>query len=1563
MIVVYFLRAPLAVLLTMALVAPLSLEGEPALAHGIPARPLVTAVSYPGPVTRVHVIEPLRGKPMVPRVDAIRATVAKAVKPVNPRFVAGFPMFKPRELDAATRAAAGAHFRSPASAVPVLRGERHVPSRGGTVAQPLSGRNVHSLPSYPAASGTGINPWWRYQEGSVPGGGEVMVNVGTGNLVLQDDDMMAPHKGVAMALRRTYNSQSRHDAAGSDGSVPGMYGTGWTNTFDAHIAKSADGSTESVYDIDGTRYDYALTHVSGTYWVTTPPPGVHATLTFDGNCGFLWTKKNGTSYYFYRTYAPATNCPMLAVIGGYAGRLHQIIGRNRNTFITFNYTWDNGDASTSGKISGMTATTESGMTATLSFADFNGRRLLQQLTYPDGITSVSYSYDAQGNLLGVSLPPNNAAGTRPQRTYGYQTIGSDSEMLYAASPRWSASCAAGACGYDGGYLYFTFSGASAATSTLSVLYHGAVVNPTIPDGTNTALQPGYQPQYANYSNFVVDYYTTGVATPTFRDTDGHMTNWVVDGTGRPTQTQECTASTNQGQQCTGILLTTNESWDADNNRISDTDARNYETDYAYDANGNTIAVAQPAPAAGAFRPTKLISYDAYNNPIAYCDPVATHSIGADWVSPPTGDNACPRTSVATRMVWSVDPSQSGTVNPAPSYEPLGEIVAIISPRTPAAPSGFRLNYSYDANRQGGQDFGLQTSVQADQAFTQADNSSRLPRQDFWYDANGDIVCYAKGNGYWVLAYDPMGRPTTIADPDDSVGGGSGVCSKTGQASWNTATTTQYFPNGSIATTQTPPERNRNVARQVTYDLDGNQITEVNHFGVGLTSGSQSAGVTTKWYDGADRLVEVSLPWGTGDALNAPWMTRYLYDLTAGGTMQIAGTSFKAYGGRAITEEYMPQAVTAGPWNWILTGGTALDAADRLTTSFAFSPGATSPYATQYQYDAPGLAGLASYRTDGLNQQTAAQYDHASRLTGVAYTNATSATYGIQYTLDPDGRHVSETSALFGTQTNQFDATGNLISRLIPAYGPIPQTTLSYDYYPDGMGKDVNIASATLTQAAVLAWSYRGDGRRQATNTALNGAANQLSETWTNGGRKTGDIDTNGSAAQAFDANGQLSSMTLPSGSFTSITHDAEGAAASFTGYANLFPPSGTSVSLKYTIRGELLGAQYTPDYPTDKVGLSASHTNTYGNIAGGDVDMRTKMTKLITDNDFTTAWQYDAVGRLTSSQVEWLTYNSNGAEQSNLGTMSKSYDAENHLVADTRSNYIPLEPPVCPGSTPPIIGRGPRDNLSLNYAWNVDGHPWMVNGTGVIWSDGVPLVAYKPSGALDAVYVDNRGYLTPGLTPNPLVVFERNLTGTVAAMHTQAGHGSLTASDVPCIADGATGTNGAGGTIPAVLMWRTDGIWDGYNTIQGVRSYDASVMSWSTPDAYKGSIHDPMSAQAYMWNRNNPYMYSDPSGFDPNALWIPAGVWRAPLGIDPQNRNPHADSMSNDYGLGIGVGTVATTLVGLAIDGAKLTVGGAVGLTIGTLVALYQSRNGIAPGYYAQTVYRANGYREHLRDL
>ena len=50
-------------------------------------------------------------------------------------------------------------------------------------------------------------------------------------------------------------------------------------------------------------------------------------------------------------------------------------------------------------------------------------------------------------------------------------------------------------------------------------------------------------------------------------------------------------------------------------------------------------------------------------------------------------------------------------------------------------------------------------------------------------------------------------------------------------------------------------------------------------------------------------------------------------------------------------------------------------------------------------------------------------------------------------------------------------------------------------------------------------------------------------------------------------------------------------------------------------------------------------------------------------------------------------------------------------------------------------------------------------------------------------------------------------------------------------------------------------------SIQGVRAVDGNLTQWTTPDAYAGSVHDPASQKPYMYEGNNSYAYSDPSGY------------------------------------------------------------------------------------------------------
>ncbi|HTC31563.1 MAG TPA: DUF6531 domain-containing protein, partial [Candidatus Acidoferrum sp.] len=137
---------------------------------------------------------------------------------------------------------------------------------------------------------TGITKWWTYDGRGIPGVGAAMVNLANGNLVVQSSDVDVHERGVDLRFTRTYNSQSTHDAAGTDGSAASVYGNGWTNTLDAHMGYNSNANTLSVYDADGTRYDFTANGSGG--W--TPPPGMQGTtLVWDGGCGYQWTRKDG----------------------------------------------------------------------------------------------------------------------------------------------------------------------------------------------------------------------------------------------------------------------------------------------------------------------------------------------------------------------------------------------------------------------------------------------------------------------------------------------------------------------------------------------------------------------------------------------------------------------------------------------------------------------------------------------------------------------------------------------------------------------------------------------------------------------------------------------------------------------------------------------------------------------------------------------------------------------------------------------------------------------------------------------------------------------------------------------------------------------------------------------------------------------------------------------------------------------------------------------------------------------------------------------------------------------
>lgn len=313
-------------------------------------------------------------------------------------------------------------------------------------------RHVPAPDPSPSPATTGINHYWTYEEEPLPGIGKAMVNVGNGNLLVQVDDVDVPERGIDLAFRRTYNSQSQHDSNGTDGATPSVFGNGWTNTFDAHLAYNATSSVISVYDIDGARYDYTNNGSGG--W--TPPAGQYAQLTSDGACGFYWTKKTGTAYYFEAPNQPSTCGTQIPA--GLSGRIMAIQGRNINNTLTFTYSWANGDDTNPENLTQIVVAHRDGQSLTLTFGLLNGTGPdeLVSITRPDGAV-ISYEYDASGDLTEVDRPGNNTT-TAPNCT---------------PSPNRNPLCIPETYTYNGGYLIATANSPRVYLEPAEQRWHGA----------------------------------------------------------------------------------------------------------------------------------------------------------------------------------------------------------------------------------------------------------------------------------------------------------------------------------------------------------------------------------------------------------------------------------------------------------------------------------------------------------------------------------------------------------------------------------------------------------------------------------------------------------------------------------------------------------------------------------------------------------------------------------------------------------------------------------------------------------------------------------------------------------------------------------------------------------------------------------------------------------------------------------------------------------------------------------------------------------------------------------
>ena len=1211
-------------------------------------------------------------------------------------------------------------------------------------------------------------------------------------------DASISERGLNLTYSRTYNSQTGW-------STRWGWGGGWTDTFNARMYYDATRNELSVYDSTGARYDYCANGSGGWSDCTLGNPVIHSTLSYDGGCGYLWTLPSGITFNFTSPVA------MCGYANGALGRIYRVYGHNHNNYVQFQYSWLNGDASSDANLTQIQAIHQDGQSLTMTYAsDAFGHAVPITLTIPGG-SVIRYAYDGNWNLTDVCEVGNGSASiaSGPCSSTQVHVAYDGGEEIY--NPRWE-----GTGGADGASVFFDHDDPSTRVGYLGY------VNPQPSDGfSSTPIQPDQPSGLQVYRETDIE-----IGGPTtITDGDGHSASLTLDSLGRVTQSAVLVGSSWQVSSV---------AWGTNNRVASTVDPRGNETDYTYDTYGNMASAIAPyrATNAGNIRPTTRFSYDQFHNLLATCDAVYIAQTGA---------SSCVATSGVPHYTYDFTDTQ----------EPFGRLVDAYTAQN------YHYHLTYGPSGEGG-DYGLLTDVLGD-SISQDDGTARQPHRTTTYDSYGNVVSTSNGLGSQTYSYDGLNREWGNSDSDGAV------------------TCTWYNADGSVRAIQDPPQNAfaggtctplgvpSQYATSMSYDADGNVVSETQSPGGAYVAGSAptppSVSATTQHlFDGDDREFETIEPYdATHDVYANPWITRYLYDISnggSGGTVAFNGTPITAHGGYFKTQQLLPPGSsdltwTAGSAKIANTqfrdiSGVASDALGRPTATYQFviGHGVTT---TTTSYDATGATGLPYQHCNALAQCATASFDPGTDLIGVQHSDGSTPNETLTY--DADGRVVGDTFTSLGTQMYVYNSDGTLSATQEPSTGSSP-AQIVYHYYADGSRKAVDVYSSALSQTSLLDYSYRIDGLKQ--KLTLNNPSNvkvgatSISYAYTPMGRFTQRSEAgpgaNGTPSTASYSAGLLTQRSFPGGSMTGFEFDPTGNAL---GYQVQVPAGGStrSITHSYTMRGEVAG-----NYAQ---GVSVAGTGEWDSLSGVPI----------------AGESFDAAGRTTAS-----------------GSESRTFDSQDHVVGETYN-----------------------DSAMTAYTWGSNGHPVRIGSAfgnppiagsvqydSIHWDGDQPLFETNQAGQLVSLNVGADMQVTPtDTTWSGLTTYDRAVDGAVASCHNSSGangtgnadpyhHTNIhigTVNSQPCTGSGMqaattaewwgapslfTPTTGVG-TGNVVAMPYTDGIADGFNIIRGVRAFDPELGMWESPDAYAGAIGDPMSSLPYAYARNNGVSYRDPSGL--YAAW------------------------------------------------------------------------------------------------
>jgi RHS repeat-associated protein len=899
------------------------------------------------------------------------------------------------------------------------------------------------------ATGIGQGEAARYGTGCTHGD---PINCASGDYWESLTDVKLSEPGPSLDLTRTYNSLFA--------STSGMFGYGWTSTYESHLTVNGDGSI-TVTESDGSQVTATPSGGSG-YSV---PSWADSTLVLNGDGTYSFDRQHLDTYVYSSS-----------------GQLLSITDQNGYK-TSFSY---NG----SGQL-----TQVSDVFGNLVNLTWGSNGLVSSVVDPMGRTT-TYSYDSAGDLTGQVDPAGRTMSFKYDSNHYLVSLtdpnGGVVTNVYDSSGRVTSQT--DGAGLTTTYAYTGDNYSAAGGNTTITDPHGNVEIENYQYGTLQSLTKAAGTSDSGTWSYTYDPNSLGVASVT--DPNGNQTSTTYDAQGNVLTTTD------------PLDNTTSYTYNSLNEVLTKTDPLGNVTTNTYDSDGNVLTTTDPLGKTTTYsyqdsslpgQPTAITNPDGHETQLVYDN--STGQLASSTTSAAAGKTEVTNYAydVDGDLICQVSPDESaaGVICPSNGSYQAGTIASTydnddeLTSQTNA--DGDVTSYTYDA------DGNLLTTTDA------AGNVTKST-----YDGDDRVLTTTTGFG--------TSTPSTATNGYD-IKVGSGKCASVSDATYCTTSTD---PNSQVSVSYFNSrdeliETNQpgGIDSSYTYDPAGNQVSETDAMGRvtyysydadsrlesveysdgvtpdvsyqydsdgNRTSMSDGTGTTSYSYDADSRLVSETN--GSGATVD------YIYD-SAG---NVTGITYP--NGQQVQQTY--------------------DGAGRLTSVTDWN-GST----TTFSYDADGNVTSTQYPN---GDSIASTYNNEDQpLSDSLSSTSPGSNATLSYSRNGDGLVTQESTsgALTGTDSYGYDAKNELTSANTSAYSyDADGNPVGFASSTQSFNNADELTRATGSTSGKISFAYNADGGRTSATSSKFNASYQYDQA----GNLTSAVVTptpSGGAAETVQAKDQV----------------------------------------------------------------------------------------------------------------------------------------------------------------------------------------------------------------------------------------------------------------------------------------------------------------------------------------------------------------------------------------------------------------------------------------------------------